>query len=274
MQKTIEVLVGKAHKYMQQMASFRAGQYGRNQNLIAKALELGGGFHPEVRRDLAVMDHDTTEVPFLVAGRLLDNTLYGPQEIQEMLDKVGEFTKYGSKTFCNYGTFLSVMIARTLNESDEMMLYTRNDAIVHVPDFYVSLDKETSYPWKMENSDIYEQDNLLIAHLGSRLKHGRLVVLGNVGKFFAYQNSGADVQLDGECGWRSCYEVSDGRVTINGTAGHALGEYARGGKIFVNGKIRSIGSYYTEAYGHEIFNNGKLVPKEKLEPLPFANGMN
>lgn len=128
-----------------------------------------------------------------------------------------------------------------------MLLNTKNDAVVHVPSFYrhlvpVSPDEESPFPWMgREEMDTHNRDKALISYLACRLPRGKLVVQGNVGTFFAYQNDGADVQLDGECGWRACYGVSGGRVTINGTAGHETGEGACGGQIYVNGQIRSIG---------------------------------
>ncbi len=274
MQKTIDVLVEKAHEYMQLMTTFNCMQHTRHQNAIAKALKYGvvhNGLHPEVRRDLGEIDSNSEEVPVTLAGDLLDSTIYGSQEIQGMLDRVSEFREYDTVTFRDYGIFISVMIAHTLNKEEEMVLYTRNNADVYVPDFYMNCDgtKETSYPWKMKYLCAHERDKLLIAHLGSRLKHGRLVVCGNVGRFFAYKNSGADVELNGECGWRPCYNMSDGRVTINGIAGHDIGTYAYGGQIFVNGIIRNIADTYTEVHKYEIFHNRTLVPKvnEKIGKL-------
>lgn len=264
MQKTIDVLVDKAHEYMQLMATFNSTQGDKNRDLIANILESGvicSGLHPEVRRDIANMDSNTENIPVVVAGNLLDDIIYGSQEIQEMLERVAEFRKYDTDTFRDYGKFLSVMIARTLNKEQEIVLDTKNNAVVHVPDFYMNHSKqEYSYPWKMEKSLAYERDMLLIAHLGSRLKHGRVVVCGNVGRFFAYKNKGADVRLDGECSWRACYRMSGGTVTINGTAGHDTGRYAYGGQIVVNGTIRSI----ADDYNGKIFHNGRLVQQEML----------
>lgn len=87
-------------------------------------------------------------------------------------------------------------------------------------------------------------------------------IIGNVGDFFGKENRGADIELEGETGWGPCYESLGGTIRIKGVAGHELGMYSVSGKLYVDGVMRSRGDYYTPAYRHEIYVNGKFIPKD------------
>ena len=129
--------------------------------------------------------------------------------------------------------------------------------------------KEESFPGRHFQLQEYNRDNLLISNLASRLSKGRLTLVGNAGSFFAFENSGADITLEGDCGWRSCYGMKSGFVAINGEAGHDLGLYSQGGTINVRKNIRSISESYVEGRKQDIYQNGKLVPKQNVV-LPIS----
>lgn len=66
----------------------------QNRKVIAEIRK--GKFDP---KDVRSMDHLTKEVPFLVAEGLLDDVSYDSGEIQKMLDRVKDFTRYDPPTF-------------------------------------------------------------------------------------------------------------------------------------------------------------------------------
>jgi hypothetical protein len=184
-----------------------------------------------------------------------------------MINDVHKFKAFDPETFSKYGVFLSEMLRKTIDSDSniEHVLDTGNNSTVFVPDFFMYPNGiECIFPWKQEELKEYNRDNLLISYLASRLTKGSITLIGNVGNFFAAGNNGADITLNGECSWRPCYKMHDGRVTINGTSGHDLAVYATKGDIFVNGHLRSIGYEYTDAIKHNIYHNGKLMSKEQV----------
>lgn len=264
MDVNLEKLISSSHKFLDFMTLYYKEQDNLNAQLIFEEIS-GNAFSEEFMVRVRRRDFDFISTPYRVSEELIKDIVIDYKKIQEMIDCVEIFRIYDPKIFSYYGVFISVMINKYLENNKELFIDTNNKSKVHVSDYYVDFyGRESSYPWKgIEKIDEYNRDNLLISNLGSRLKKGKVKINGNVGNFFAFQNKG-NIELNGECGWRPCYELSGGIITINGSAGHELAVCARNGKIFVNGGARSIGDYYTTAYHHEIFINGEKIPKKDV----------
>ena len=265
MANTLTQLVEKAHEFLTTYASFYSGQLHYNGQLIQEGLQKGG-FHPEVRQKITSRDVSIENFPYELAQRLLQDVEYTPQHIQMMIDNVKKFTKYDAVSFEKYGSFLSQMMIGVAASDPQLTFDTHNHSRVHVPSFFRWKGRESSFLiGNVDHLNEHYRKNGLISRLAARLSSPMNVILrGNVGSFFAAENKGADVRLDGECGWRPCYGIISGEVTINGIAGYELAAGARGGKISVNEEIRSVGAYYTSAFDHELYLNGVMLPKENV----------
>ncbi|MDP3918294.1 MAG: hypothetical protein Q8Q35_00115 [Nanoarchaeota archaeon] len=199
----------------------------------------------------------------IILGDLFD---IDTSDVQYMLDAVEEFTQYGSAFSDYYGLFLSQLVHRSFPMSTRchrLDLTTRNSNPVHISEHFVRDGIETSFP-SIGTTKLYEYytSQGLISNFPQGLGNCIEVnIEGNLGAFFAFENNGANVTLNGECGWRPVYGIKSGVVTINGAVGHYLAESAGGGSIHVNGVLRTLG-IYTTSYKHEISHNGKLLPKE------------
>lgn len=263
MDLNLEKLISSAHKFLEFMTTYYSDQDKLNNSLILEGIN-GNAFSEDFKTKLIKRDLSFTDTPYHVSEELIKDIAVNDKNIQKMIDCVEIFKIYDPKIFSYCGSFISVMMNKYLENNGELFIDTMNNSQVHVPDYYFIFGRESSYPWdSLEKLEEYNKDNLLISNLGSRLKKGKVKIKGNVGNFFAFQNKG-NIELNGECGWRPCYEILGGIVTINGTAGHGLADYAHNGKIFVNGNIRSVGDYYTTAFYHEIFLNGVKLPKKDV----------
>ena len=269
----LEELIEKADAFLRFLDGFYQGHEAYNLKLIADGISRlrTGGFDDKFMEKVRQRDEDVSTFPYHVARHLLEDVTYNPMIIQALLERVRDFQKYIH--FEGLGIFLSEAMRKVLLPDRELVLETGNTSAVHVPRFYFSHGFESSYPWsKQEELFADYREKVLISHLASRLTVGKVTIQGNVGAFFAQENQGAEITLEGECGWRPCYDMKAGSVTINGIAGHDLAAYADGAaKIAVNGTIRSIGGPYTTAFSHEIYNDGILLPKESLSVSPALN---
>lgn len=267
MANRLDVLIEKAHQFFQEYTAFYQGQLAYNQVLLQEGMKKGG-FHPEVRRKIAIRDQSVNDFPYDLASELLKEMVVSQDDLQAMIGETKRFQDYDPESFSEYGAFLSELIRKVAQPGVVLELETKNREKVHEPSFYISLGnkEESSFlRGKVDALKQYYKERLLISHLGNRLPAGvKLHLQGNVGGFFAAGNAGAEIILDGECGWRPCDSIQNGMVTINGVAGHELATCAGGGKIFVNGILRSIGELYTTAFNHEIYHQGKLLPKEDV----------
>lgn len=262
MDLTLEKLVRKAHTFFNYMTNYYERAETSNEKLILELSKINP-FSEEFMKRVQDRDINITEAPYLFSEELINDTDIDSNKIQDMINFADKFINYEPEIFGLYGIFISVMMNKYLINNKNLDIDTMNNSKVHISDYYENNDGiETSYPWRcLEKIKEYNRDNLLISNLVSRLKKGTIKVKGNVGNFFAKRSS-CDIELNGECGWRSCYGLSGGVVKINGTTGHDLAEDAKNGTICVEGEIRSIGSYYTAAYKHEIFLNGRKMPKK------------
>ena len=261
MAQHFDQIIKKAHEYMHNIRSFSIGQQAIATELIKTFNE-----NDKFNQNLHVMDYNSENIPTLLAENLLENITYTSTDIQHMLNSVSEFTKYNAETFHQYGTFLSVMIAQTLKTEKKISLNTHNKNNVHLPEHYIwpeekyLFKEECSYPWGgIDKIKRHYKENKLISNLASKLQQGELIIIGNLGSFFATNNRGANITLCGESGWRPCYGMLSGTVTIKGTMGHEPATYSRGGEIRVYGAIRDEGNTRQA----KIYHQHRLVEPEK-----------
>lgn len=264
MKQSVEQLVKAGHRYFRNMDAFFGNKipvFGEN----TRELLDQGNENPlsKEHMDLIVKhDYDVITGRHRIAQHMLEGISYTAEDAQAFVERTAEFT--GHENYWCLGTFITEMLRPLLAGGKEVVLDTKNDSPVfveeHFPPAYCFPGKR--FLGDSQERSKYIKEHALIVHLADNLAEGRLIVAGNVGEFFASDNSGAYVQLDGDAGWRSCAGMKSGHVVINGDVCPELCSGASGGRIDVNGEIHGgIGGYYTPAYGHEIFHNGVLVPK-------------
>jgi hypothetical protein len=267
METDIKSIEERANRFFNYLSTYYDHQEAYNQDLIREGME-GNPFGKEFTQKIAVRDADVSSRPYKVAKVLLEDLAFDSRDVQRMLDLTTKFKGYSPDLFGKYGVFLTEMIRKVIaqNPRGSIVLNTGNKSPPLKRDFFVFSHGsfESSFPFKFEEMEEYQRDNLLIGHLIGRLGQGNMVVNGNVGNFFATENCGANLTLNGNCGWRSGYGMVGGNVEINGDAGHDLAEGLEGGIIHVKGNISSLNSLYTDAWGGEIYQNGRLIPKKKV----------
>lgn len=263
-----------ANTFFIRLYSYFDQQEAYNLDIIKEGFEKGG-FHPNVVQKVTKRDIEVMSRPHAVASDLLKNITFESKDIQEMVDSTGKFKKYSPALFAYYGYFLTEMLRKAIiqDSSNPMTLDTRNNAEVLKSDFFKCYpeEKEGTFPYKFEEMEEYQRDKLLISHMATNLDKGDITITGNVGNFFALKNRGANIKLKGDCGWRSCMGMNNGIIEITGNVGHDLGQYMNGGEIQVMGNIKSINDVYTDAYGGEIYLNGRLLPKKKVMMINSQN---
>lgn len=90
--------------------------------------------------------------------------------------------------------------------------------------------------------------------IGFRLKHGKILVHGNVGDYLGEHMSGGEVVVLGNAGYYAGYAMSGGRIIIQGNAGGHLGRYMSAGVIQIQGQIGSI----AKPSGGKVYHKGVL----------------
>ena len=76
---------------------------------------------------------------------------------------------------------------------------------------------------------------------GAAMRGGDLVVKGNVGARTGIDQKGGSIVVLGNAGAMTGFMMQRGRQVICGDAGHGLGDSMYDGKIYVAGKVRSLG---------------------------------
>ncbi len=93
-----------------------------------------------------------------------------------------------------------------------------------------------------------------INYIGYRLRHGRILIRGNVGNKVGYGMEGGEIVVFGDGGNWIGERMKDGCIVIKGNVENYLGLYMEGGKIIVEGNARyGVGE---EMRGGEIFIKG------------------
>ncbi len=77
---------------------------------------------------------------------------------------------------------------------------------------------------------------------GATAHGGLLVIEGNAGSRCGISLKGADIVVGGDIGHMSCFMAQAGRVVVLGDAGDALGDSLYETRIYVRGKVKSLGA--------------------------------
>ncbi len=260
----LEELIDKAQLFLRGIARFLENDEREAQDFLVEFMGNLANGRAETQYDDIVMkakgmarDANVCNRPYAIADAVLENNPYTQEDIQHVLDNIERFCSYEPAIFKYMGVFISQMIMdATMPANGSLVLDTKNNKPPHNEELYTSDGYLNGMP---EEICEYYRENALISMLASRLSEGQVTINGNVGSFFGCGNTGAHIIHNGESGWRPFYELKGGVITINGVAGHELALYGKGGRINVEGTIRSIGSLARE-WGVVIIENGRVKP--------------
>jgi glutamate synthase domain-containing protein 3 len=98
-----------------------------------------------------------------------------------------------------------------------------------------SINKELRHLTQGEEISIRNASN--INGLGAGLRKGHIQIEGNVGDYCAMVNSGANFDIEGDCGRFLGDGMTSGSLIVNGNADEGAGEYCYGGSIRIMGNV-------------------------------------
>ena len=97
---------------------------------------------------------------------------------------------------------------------------------------------------------------------GATAHGGTLIVDGNTSSRCGISMKGVDIIVKGSVGHMSAFMAQSGNLLICGDAGEALGDSIYEAKIFIKGKVKSLGADCEEK---KIDNNDKKILKSLLD---------
>ena len=97
---------------------------------------------------------------------------------------------------------------------------------------------------------------------GATAHGGTLIIDGNTSSRCGISMKGVDIIVKGSVGHMSAFMAQSGNLLICGDAGEALGDSIYEAKIFIKGKVKSLGADCEEK---KIDNNDKKILKSLLD---------